>query len=369
MSAGPLVDLIVGARPNYVKAAALLRAFEAHKQRGGTLRWRLVNTGQHTDPLMSRTFRDQLGLPEPDIDFRIGQGSPAEQTGAIMIAYERLLKTAPPALTLVVGDVTSTLACALTARRCGVPVAHVEAGLRSGDRTMPEEINRIATDAIADWFFTTSQSASDNLRREGIADANVFFVGNTMVDSLIVSQGRLRPPLFWKENMLGAGGYALLTLHRPSNVDDAPRLSAWLHAVSTAAKPFPVVFPVHPRTAQVLQGCALPDNLLAVPPQPYLEFLYLMRHAKVVVTDSGGIQEETTALGVPCMTLRASTERPETEELGTNEVLGTDPAALAPAFDRLFAGEWKRGAIPPLWDGRAAERIVAVLDMILRDHS
>ncbi|MBE7183300.1 MAG: UDP-N-acetylglucosamine 2-epimerase (non-hydrolyzing) [Methylobacterium mesophilicum] len=367
MTAGPLVDLVMGARPNFVKVAALVRAFEAHREAGGRLRFRLVNTGQHSDPLMSRIFLDQLGLPEPDVDFRIGHGSQAEQTGAMMVAYERLLRRAPPNLTLVVGDVTSTLACALTASRCGVPVAHVEAGLRSGDRAMPEEINRIATDAIADWFFTTSEQAGRNLLREGVPPARTVFVGNTMIDTLRASLDRARKPDFWDASSLQGNAYGLLTLHRPSNVDHRARLAGWLEAVASAAHGLPVVFPVHPRTAKLVEGFALPPNLCPVPPQPYLEFLFLLRHARVVVTDSGGIQEEATVLGVPCMTLRATTERPETVELGTNEVLGTDPAALCPAFERLRAG-WKRGGIPPLWDGRAGPRIVAALDSILCEH-
>ncbi|MEO8312689.1 MAG: UDP-N-acetylglucosamine 2-epimerase (non-hydrolyzing), partial [Caldimonas sp.] len=266
----------------------------------------------------------------------------------------------------VVGDVTSTMACAIAAQKLHVPVAHVEAGIRSGDWTMPEEINRMVTDAITNHFFTTSETANDNLRRAGVGDERIFFVGNTMIDTLLAQKARLRPPAFWAGAALAPGGYFVMTLHRPANVDSPASLRVLLDAVGAATRGLPVVFAAHPRTVKTLaQIGPLPAHLLVVDAQPYLEFNYLVQHAKAVITDSGGITEETTVLGVPCITLRDSTERPETVTIGTNELIGTDPARLAPALDRLFAGAWKRGGVPPLWDGRTGPRIVAVLERLL----
>jgi UDP-N-acetylglucosamine 2-epimerase (non-hydrolysing) len=357
------VDIVAGARPNFMKVAPIVRVLDAHRVAGGPLRYRLVHTGQHSDPRMSGSFFEQLGIPAPDENLAAAGGTQAEQTSAIMTRYERLLADAPPALCLVVGDVTSTLAAAVTARKAGVMVAHVEAGIRSGDWTMPEEVNRVVTDAVSSHFFTTSVLAGENLRRAGVADDSIHFVGNTMIDTLVWSLDRLVPPGFWHEMSLRPGEYVVLTLHRPANVDDPERLRACLEAVVAAARHLPVIFAVHPRTGKSLEGLQpLPDTLRLVEPQPYLQFIHLVRHACAVVTDSGGITEETTVLGVPCMTLRDSTERPETVALGTSELIGTDPSALAPAFERLFAGRWKKGRIPEKWDGRAAERIVAVLE-------
>jgi UDP-N-acetylglucosamine 2-epimerase (non-hydrolysing) len=283
-----------------------------------------------------------------------------------MTRYERLLLESRSALCLVVGDVTSTMACAIAAQKLCVPVAHVEGGIRSGDWTMPEEINRMVTDAITNWFFTTSAFANENLRRAGVGEERIFFVGNTMIDTLLAHLDRLRPPAFWDELGLAPGGYYVVTLHRPANVDDAGSLARMLAAIGDGTRGLPVIFPVHPRTARTLQELsALPAAVHVVEPQPYLEFNYLVKHAKAVITDSGGITEETTVLGVPCMTLRDTTERPETVSIGTNALIGTDPAKLGPALDRLFAGEWQTGTIPELWDGRAGERIVAALEELL----
>ena len=360
------IDIIAGARPNFMKIAPIIAALEARRAAGGPLRYRLVHTGQHYDRSMSGDFFSQLGIPEPDVNLEVGSGTQGEQTAAILTRYERLLIDAPGACCVVVGDVTSTMACAIAAQKLGVPVAHVEGGIRSGDWRMPEEINRLVTDAITDWFFTTSEVANDNLRRSGVGDERIFFVGNTMIDTLRANEHRFRTPPFWDELSLCAGGYFVLTLHRPANVDGEQALAALLGAIGEGARGLPVVFPVHPRTAKTLQALrALPPNLHFVPPQPYLEFNHLVRHAKGVVTDSGGVTEETTVMGVPCMTLRNTTERPETVTQGTNELLGTDPAALAPAFERLFAGRWKRGSIPALWDGQAAVRIVQALEQLL----
>lgn len=363
-----LIDIIAGARPNFMKIAPLIRALEARKAEGGPLRYRLVHTGQHYDARMSGDFFKQLGIPEPDVNLEVGSGTQAEQTGAIMTGYERLLLDARSDLCLVVGDVTSTMACAIAAQKLNVPVAHVEAGIRSGDWTMPEEINRMVTDAITNWFFTTSEVANDNLRRAGIGEERIFFVGNTMIDTLLANLSRLQKPAFWDELKLHAGEYFVVTLHRPANVDKGDAFARLLVAINEGARGLPVVFPVHPRTAKTLRELGeVPADFRLVDPQPYLEFNYLVKHAKGVITDSGGITEETTVMGVPCLTLRDSTERPETVTVGTNELIGTDPAALGPALERLFAGKWKHGGIPEHWDGNTGERIVATLERLLCD--
>ena len=356
------IDLIAGARPNFMKIAPIVRALRAHAAAGGHLRYRLVHTGQHYDARMSGDFFAQLGIPAPDVNLDVGSGTQAEQTGAIMLRYETLLREAPSALCLVVGDVNSTMACAIPARKAGIPVAHVEGGLRSGDWSMPEEINRVVTDAITNWFFTTSETANRHLRDAGVEDARIFFVGNTMIDTLLANLERLRAPAFAADLALRDRAYFVLTLHRPANVDDAATLAALLAEISAATRGEPVVFPVHPRTAQTLARVgAVPPNLHVVDAQPYLEFNWLVQHAHAVITDSGGITEEATVLGVPCLTLRDSTERPETVDVGSNELIGTNPAKLKPALNQLFAGAWKRGGVPEKWDGKAAERIVDVL--------
>lgn len=362
-SASPLVDVIAGARPNFMKVAPILAAIDARRKCGSKLRYRLVHTGQHYDERMSGDFFTQLGIPRPDVNLESGSGTQAEQTASIMTRYEALLLREPADLCLVVGDVTSTMACAITAQKLHVPVAHVEAGIRSSDWTMPEEINRLVTDAITNWFFTTSEVANANLRRAGVDDRRIFFVGNTMIDTLLANLDRLRPPTFWDELGLRPHSYFVMTLHRPANVDNPDGFMQLLAAVAASTRGMPVVFPVHPRTAKTLQGLpGLPESLKLVDPQPYLEFNHLVRHARAVITDSGGITEETTVLGVPCITLRNSTERPETVDIGTNELIGTNPAALKPALDRLFDGHWKTGDIPALWDGMTGERIAKILD-------
>ena len=319
------------------------------------------------DPRMSGdSFSCNWESPEPDVNLEVGSGTQAEQTAAIMIRYEKLLFEKRSDMCLVVGDVTSTMACSIAAQKLGVKVAHVEGGIRSGDWTMPEEINRMVTDAITNWFFTTSEIANQNLRQAGVREDRIFFVGNTMIDTLLANMNRLQRPAFWEAHGLEPNEYFVLTLHRPTNVDAAGGFAKLLSAIGEGTRGMPVVFPVHPRTAKTLQSIeGLPANLRFVEPQPYLEFNYLVKHSRAVITDSGGITEESTVMGVPCMTLRDSTERPETITLGTNELLGTDPAALKPALDRLFAGEWKKGGIPELWDGRTSERIVSALESLL----
>ena len=361
-----LIDIIAGARPNFMKIAPIIRAVKESQEKGGRLKYRLVHTGQHYDAKMSGDFFTQLGIPAPDVNLEVGSGTQAEQTAVIMTRYEKLLLDARSDLCLVVGDVTSTMACAIAAQKLCVPVAHVEAGIRSGDWTMPEEINRMVTDSITNYFFTTSDVANNNLKKSGVTSERIFFVGNTMIDTLLANMDRLQPPLFWKEMNLSSGQYLVLTLHRPNNVDGENKLAQLLTAVGAGARGLPVIFPVHPRTAKTLKAIeGLPANLHFVDPQPYLEFNYLVKHAKAVITDSGGITEETTVMGVPCMTLRDSTERPETVTVGTNELLGTNPSALAPAFEKLFAGKWKRGAIPEMWDGKTGPRIVKHLEQLL----
>jgi UDP-N-acetylglucosamine 2-epimerase (non-hydrolysing) len=297
----------------------------------------------------------------------VGPGTAAEQTGAIMAGYEKALAAHPADLCLVVGDVTSTMACAIVARKANVPVAHVEGGIRSFDWTMPEEINRVVTDAITNWFFTTSDSAGANLRKSGVGDERIFFVGNTMIDTLLKQMPFLRPPALWNALGLTAGGYGVVTLHRPANVDDPEKLAGILQAIADHAAGMPIVFPVHPRTASRLNAIARPlPNVHPVEPLGYLEFNYLVKHAKGVITDSGGVTEETTVMGVPCLTMRDNTERPETITVGTNELIGSDPSGLGPALARLMAGHWKKGRIPEKWDGQAAERIVSTLERLLQ---
>lgn len=353
------ITIIAGARPNFMKIAPIIAAVKDRKERGADISYRLVHTGQHYDKNMSGSFFEQLGIPQPDANLESGGGSQAEQTGNIMVRFEKELEQHPADVVLVVGDVTSTLACSIVAKKLHTRVAHVEAGIRSGDLRMPEEINRLVTDSITDYFFTTSELAGQNLRKAGAADDRIFFVGNTMIDTLLKQQPHFAQPAIWEEAGLKPREYIVMTLHRPANVDQEQQLKALMDAIVAASRGVPLIFPVHPRTGKMLKQIGIEaPNLYMVDPMGYLEFNYLVQHAKAVVTDSGGITEETTVMGVPCMTLRDSTERPETCEIGTNELLGIDPAAVAPAFDKLFRGEWKQGRIPELWDGKAAGRIV-----------
>ena len=357
-----LIDVIAGARPNFVKIAPIVAAIRERSEAGADIAYRLIHTGQHYDPRLSGSFFEQLGIPEPDHNLEVGSGTQAEQTGAIMQRYEEVLLQKRSDLCLVVGDVTSTMACAITAQKLHVAVAHVEGGIRSGDWTMPEEINRLATDAVSDWFFTTSETAGEALRASGAPDAAIHFVGNTMIDTLLANRPRFVRPACWDALGLKDARYVVVTMHRPANVDQIDHLARSLRAIGENARGLPVVFPVHPRTAKPLADVSgVPVNIHTVEPLPYLEFNYLVERAKIVITDSGGITEEATVMGVPCMTLRDTTERPETVTMGTNELVGTDPAAIAPWLDRLFETGWKQGAIPPLWDGKAGARIVDAL--------
>lgn len=356
------LTLIAGARPNFMKIAPIIRAIEEINISEVKLQYRLVHTGQHYDKNMSEQFFEQLGIPQPDANLGAGGGTQAEQTAAIMVGFEKYLNEHPTDLVLVVGDVTSTLACSIVAKKMNIRVAHVEAGIRSGDLSMPEEINRIVTDSITDYFFTTSELANQHLRQSGVPDNHIFFVGNTMIDTLMANLTKLRAPAWWEAKKWQLNQYLVLTLHRPANVDNPEQLSGLLSAITAHSGGMPIIFPVHPRTQQSLQKTGIhANNLFLTEPMGYLEFIWLVKHARAVITDSGGITEETTVLGVPCMTLRNNTERPETVSMGTNVLLGTAPDAIGPALEHLFADKWKKGSVPPLWDGKAAERIVEVL--------
>ena len=414
-----LITLIAGARPNFMKIAPLIKAIQQAHNEGKDIHYRLVHTGQHYDKNMSDTFFEELGIPMPDVNLGCGGGTQAEQTANIMVAFEKDLMANPTDLVLVVGDVTSTMACSIVAKKLNTKVCHVEAGIRSWDLTMPEEINRMVTDSLADYMFTTSEVANKNLLLQGasfeckeesvkckgtenskaetlsstpytlhytpIANSlpalaeeqyafkrnvqRVWWVGNVMIDTLLANRARFRKPAVYDELGLEEKNYVVMTMHRPANVDEEQHLKALMEQIITNVHGLPIIFPIHPRTAKIFynlwgneeQLAQLFPNLHIVAPIGYLEFNYMVEHAKVVVTDSGGITEETTVMGVPCITLRDNTERPETCTIGTNRLIGTNPQAVKPALDALFAGEWQLGNIPPLWDGYTAERIVEIL--------
>lgn len=356
------ITIVAGARPNFMKIAPIIKAIMKAKEEDKNINYRLVHTGQHYDKKMSGDFFEQLGIPDPHANLECGGGSQAEQTAAIMVKFEKELQENPPTVVLVVGDVTSTMACSITAKKLCIDVVHVEAGIRSGDMAMPEEINRIVTDSICDHFFTTSTIANQNLKSQQVDESRIHFVGNTMIDTLTQNLGRLRKPSFLEESNLEEQKYFLLTLHRPSNVDDPCKLGSILDAVLDATGEVPIVFPVHPRTRQILNNIKLNnDRLVMIDPQGYLEFIYLVKHAKGIITDSGGITEEATVLNIPCLTLRNSTERPETVTMGTNELIGEDLPKLKTYLAKIIAGDWKKGSIPEFWDGRTSERIVSSL--------
>ncbi|MEI7675399.1 MAG: UDP-N-acetylglucosamine 2-epimerase (non-hydrolyzing) [Bacteroidales bacterium] len=356
------ITLIAGARPNFMKIAPIIHAIQTSAKSTTEMSFRLVHTGQHYDQKMSETFFTELNIPQPDANLGCGGGSQAEQTAAIMVAFEKELLAHPADLVLVVGDVTSTMACSIVAKKMNTKVAHVEAGIRSFDLSMPEEINRMVTDSLADYFFTTSEIANQNLRKIGVEEERIFFVGNVMIDTLLKNMARFQKPAFFDSLGLKRGHYLIMTLHRPANVDETQQLKSLIDEIITHSNGLPVIFPIHPRTAKIFNDLGLNyKNLYIVDPLGYLHFNYLVQNAKAVITDSGGITEETTVMGIPCLTLRDNTERPETVTVGTNELIGTNPANIAPALSRLFKGEWKKGGIPQLWDGKAAERIVSIL--------
>ncbi len=355
---------VVGARPNFMKIAPIMRAMTAHPEHFSQL---LVHTGQHYDQNMSKVFFEELQLPQPDINLEVGSGTHARQTAEVMVRFEEVVQKHHPDWVFVVGDVNSTLACTLVSAKLGIKVAHVEAGLRSFDRTMPEEINRLVTDQIADLLFTPSADGDQNLLREGIAPERIHLVGNVMIDTLV----QLLPTATarWPElrNRLGLDRYVLVTLHRPGNVDDPDTLAQLVEALRVLSCEIPILFPVHPRTRQRLaaRGQSSTKNFQMIDPLGYLDFLALEQHAQIVLTDSGGVQEETTYLRVPCLTIRPNTERPITITLGTNRLVASQPAAiLAAARAALQAGAGKPAQPPPLWDGHAAQRIVDVMQRL-----
>ena len=354
-----LIDIIAGARPNFMKVAPIIEAIEKEKLNGKNIDYRLVHTGQHYDKNMSGSFFEELGIHKPHVNLDAGGGTQAEQTAHIMVAFEKDLLAHPADLVLVVGDVTSTMACSIVAKKLLVKVAHVEAGIRSFDLSMPEEINRMVTDSITDYFFTTTVQANQNLKVYGAKDEQIFFVGNVMIDTLLKNISRLKQPKVFTELRLKPEEYFVITLHRPANVDEEGKLKHLIDEIINNVNGLPIIFPVHPRTAKILSGLGIgASNLHMIEPLGYLEFNYLVKNAKAVITDSGGITEETTVMGIPCLTLRDNTERPETITVGTNELIGTDPKAIQPALKKLFAGEWKKGSIPELWDGKTSPRIV-----------
>jgi UDP-N-acetylglucosamine 2-epimerase (non-hydrolysing) len=359
------ITLIAGARPNFMKIAPIIKAIENAKTRGFNLEYRLVHTGQHFDKKMSDSFFEQLNIPQPHINLGVHGGGSTWQTATIMIKFETELIENPTDLVLVVGDVNSTMACSLVAKKMNIKVAHVEGGIRSGDLTMPEEINRIVTDSISDYFFTTTELANKNLIKSGIHKSNIFFVGNTMIDTLLEYRSSFIKPTFWDNLNLQRDSYILLTMHRPANVDEKLKLKSFLNEIINNAANFKIIFPVHPRTKKILDELNFDsEKIFFCEPLGYLEFNYLAENAKVVITDSGGITEETTVMGVPCITIRDTTERPETITIGTNELIGTNPKNIKPVLDKLFQGNWKKGGVLPLWDGKTSERII---DIICKD--
>jgi UDP-N-acetylglucosamine 2-epimerase (non-hydrolysing) len=359
-----MITLVAGTRPNFMKIAPICRALQGRQRP-----FRLLHTGQHFDASMSEVFFRDLGMPEPDVRLRAGGGTHAEQTAAVLVGVEQELIATPPRVVVVVGDVTSTMAAALAAAKLGIAVVHVEAGLRSGDWTMPEEINRVITDRIADLLLTTTRDADENLVREGVERQRIRFVGNVMIDSL--HYARSRPTNALARYELAPGHYALATLHRPANVDTRDALAATLDALAAIGARVPILFPMHPRTVARAESLGLAERLRSTPglrvtePLGYNDFVTLMAAAKLVATDSGGIQEETTALGIPCLTLRQGTERPITVTEGTNLIVGLDAPRIAEAVDAIVGGRGKHGSVPEGWDGKSAERVADAIDGLL----
>ncbi|MDN4164619.1 UDP-N-acetylglucosamine 2-epimerase (non-hydrolyzing) [Cytophagales bacterium LB-30] len=357
------IDLIVGTRPNFVKMATILHAINQFNRTREIFSYRLIHTGQHYDHALSGSFFEQLDIPSPDVNLEVGSGTQAEQTAGIMLAYEKLLlKTYSPTICLVVGDVTSTMACTLVAKKLNIKVAHVEAGIRSGDLSMPEKINRLVTDCLSNYFFTITQWASDNLIKSGIQAHKIELVGNTMIDTLLRHENRLFQPSCWSEYALRTKKYIVLTLHRPSNVDSPEQLEKILRIIENNSVGIPVIFPIHPRTKEKIKTLNLALGAIKpINPLSYLEFNYLVKNSGLVITDSGGITEEATLFRVPCITLRTTTERPETVEIGTNELIGDKLDKISSYIHLAFNRKWKSSSIPSFWDGQAAERIIQFL--------
>ncbi len=358
------ITVVAGARPNFMKVAPLIHAIERKQQEGCNITYSLVHTGQHYDKALSHTFFEELNIPQPTANLEVGSGTQAVQTAAIMVRFEEFLLKNPTDLVLVVGDINSTMACSIVAKKLNLQLVHVEAGIRSYDLSMPEEINRMVTDAISDHFFTTSDYANANLQKAGVRPDCIHFVGNTMIDTLLAQLKNFRKPEFFDGENIKSKQYIVLTLHRPSNVDDASHLSHILQLISKNSRNTTILFPVHPRTKATLDKAGpLPGQLRLIEPLGYLEFMYLVNNSFAVITDSGGVQEETTVLGIPCLTLRKNSERPETITVGTN-ILVEHIADLPTMMNNLFSGSWKKGAIPELWDGKASTRIIEKLIQI-----
>jgi UDP-N-acetylglucosamine 2-epimerase (non-hydrolysing) len=356
------ITIIAGARPNFIKIAPIIKAIEKKQADGNNVAYRLVHTGQHYDKNLSDTFFEELNIPQPHANLEVKSGSQAEQTAAIMIAFEKELNQHPCDLVLVVGDVNSTMACAIVAKKLNIKVAHVEAGIRSGDLTMPEEINRIVTDSITDYFFTTSTTASENLVKYGASLSDIHFVGNVMIDTLYQNLSRISAPAFWNEFGLKNQNYIILTLHRPANVDEEKSLVELLQGIDKMVGDKKLIFPIHPRTKAILGETDLVlKNIFFVEPQGYLNFMFLIQNSFAVITDSGGISEETTVLNIPCFTLRNNTERPETQTIGTNTLVGTSIENLEKVFAQFLQNGPRKSGIPELWDGKASERIIEIL--------
>lgn len=356
------ITIVAGARPNFIKIAPIIKAIEKKQIEGAKISFRLVHTGQHYDRNLSDTFFQELNIPKPNANLEVKSGSQSMQTATIMVAFEQELLQNPCDLVLVVGDVNSTMACAIVAKKLNIKVTHVEAGIRSGDMTMPEEINRIVTDSITDYFFTTSIWAGENLLKYGANAENIHFVGNVMIDTLYQNLDRISAPLFWNEFNLEPKNYIILTLHRPSNVDEEQSLIQLLQGIDTMVGDKKVIFPIHPRTKAILGETKLDlKNIVFVEPQGYLNFMFLIKNSFAVITDSGGISEETTVLGIPCFTMRNNTERPETQTVGTNTLVGTSIANLNKMFGDLLQNGTRKAGIPALWDGKASERIITIL--------
>lgn len=356
------LTIVAGARPNFLKIAPLINEIESVRESGVNISFRLVHTGQHYDDNLSRVFFDELGIPLPHVNLEAGSGTQAEQTANIMVGFEKELSEYPCDIVVVVGDVNSTLACSIVAKKLGIKVAHIEAGIRSFDMSMPEEVNRIVTDSITDYFFTPTETANENLMRSGVSAADVYYVGNIMIDSLYQNRNKLTEPPIIKDYGLDISKCIVLTLHRPHNADNPEQLHDILSTLVRCTQGDHIIFPVHPRTKKSLEAIGFShERLIMTEPLGYLSFIYLVSRCKAVVTDSGGIQEETTVMGVPCVTLRNNTERPETVTIGTNELVGNDLDKLESAMNSIFTGSWKEGAIPDLWDGKTARRIVKTL--------
>lgn len=356
------ITIVAGARPNFIKIAPIIKAIEKKQIEGAKISFRLVHTGQHYDRNLSDTFFQELNIPKPNANLEVKSGSQSMQTATIMVAFEQELLQNPCDLVLVVGDVNSTMACAIVAKKLNIKVTHVEAGIRSGDMTMPEEINRIVTDSITDYFFTTSIWAGENLLKYGADATNIHFVGNVMIDTLYQNLDRISAPLFWNEFNLEPKNYIILTLHRPSNVDEEQSLIQLLQGIDTMVGDKKVIFPIHPRTKAILGETKLDlKNIVFVEPQGYLNFMFLIKNSFAVITDSGGISEETTVLGIPCFTMRNNTERPETQTVGTNTLVGTSIANLNKMFGDFLQNGTQKAGIPALWDGKASERIITIL--------